>query len=129
MPLNNCFDFHVHAASLDIYTFALLIPGVLIEVIGVLTDDFRNIFTFLIAGSVILKDPTSLHLFARTDVTVYVDGFVNQHFDALALTHVLECSEVALGTVVEELVCTCVEAEGLPEVIFLRVQDRLQRGR
>ena len=57
----------------------------------------------------VLENPTGFHLLSWADVTVYVDGFINQHFDALALTHILKGCKVALGTVVvEELVYTCV---------------------
>ena len=72
-----------------------------------------------------MEDTTGFHFFA--DVTVYVDGFVYQHFDALPLTHVVQSRVIALRTVVES--CTRVEAQGLPEVIFLRMQNCLQRGR
>ena len=74
-----------------------------------------------------MEDTAGFQFSLRADVSVYVDGFVNQKI-ALPLTHVVQSRDriIALRTV-EELIPTRVEAEGLSEVIFLRLQNRLQR--
>ena len=75
-----------------------------------------------------MEDTAGFHFYLWADVIIYVDGFINQNFDALPLTHVVQSRDriIALHTV-EELILTRVEAEGLSEVIFLRLKNRLQR--
>ena len=77
---------------------AWVVADMLSKIWWMLTNYLGYIFSLLVWLSVFLENTARLDFFVYLEITMYVDSFVNQDFDAL--THIVCGRLVALGTVV-----------------------------